>query len=132
MFEHATGIQATADSPAQEEPNQEPTWTDIRRRPATPGDCQAWSSAQSATLSHAQRRSERDWGSRGRRFKSGRPDWQSAFFEYTSTTQEPTKEPTCCATAPPQARTARATAPHQDMCQDTRTGQLTSQGAQEH
>src|SRR5262249_56817331 len=27
------------------EPIQEPTWTDFRRRPATPGDCQAWSSA---------------------------------------------------------------------------------------
>jgi len=28
-----------------------------------------------ALLSDAQRRPERDWGSRGRRFKSGRPDW---------------------------------------------------------
>ena len=29
---------------AQEEPNQEPTQADFRRRPATPGDCQARSS----------------------------------------------------------------------------------------
>src|SRR5215472_2946282 len=28
------------------EPNQEPTQADFRRRPATPGDCQAWSGAQ--------------------------------------------------------------------------------------
>ena len=27
------------------EPIQEPTWTDFRRHPATPGDCRAWSSA---------------------------------------------------------------------------------------
>jgi len=27
----------------QKEPFQEPTWTDFRRHPATPGDCQAWS-----------------------------------------------------------------------------------------
>ena len=27
------------------EPNQEPTQADIRRHPATPGDCRAWSSA---------------------------------------------------------------------------------------
>ena len=27
------------------EPNQEPTQADFRRHPATPGDCQAWSSA---------------------------------------------------------------------------------------
>jgi hypothetical protein len=31
--------------------------------------------AHRATLSHVQRRPEPDWGSRGRRFKSGRPDW---------------------------------------------------------
>jgi hypothetical protein len=48
-----------------------------------------------------------DWGSRGRRFKSGRPDWQRSFFEYTSTMQEPTKEPTCCATAPLETYTDR-------------------------
>jgi len=33
------------------------------------------------------------WGSRGRRFKSGRPDWQIDFFEYTSIPLEPSKEP---------------------------------------
>jgi hypothetical protein len=47
------------------------------------------------------------WGSRGRRFKSGRPDWQSSFFEYNYVTQEPTKEPTCCATALLEARADR-------------------------
>ena len=33
-----------ASIPAKE-PNQEPTQADTRRHPATPGDCQAWSSA---------------------------------------------------------------------------------------
>src|SRR5215475_8988900 len=84
---------------------------DIRRRPATPGDCRGWSSAHWATLSDVQRRSERDWGSRGRRFKSGRPDWHRSFFEYSYTTQEPTKKPTCCATALLEARADRVPRP---------------------
>jgi len=43
------------------------------------------------------------WGSRGRRFKSGRPDWQRIFFEYSHASQEPTNEPSCCAMALPEA-----------------------------
>src|SRR5215470_760668 len=60
------------------------------------------------------------------------PTGNMTFFEYTSTTQEPTKEPTCCATPPPQARTAPTTAPHQGRCHDSRTGKLTNQGAKDH
>ena len=36
-------------------------------------------------------------GVKGSPVKSGRPDWQSTFFEYNYALQEPTKEPSCCA-----------------------------------
>jgi hypothetical protein len=59
----------------QGEPFGEPTWTGFRRQSATPGHCSGWSSAQRALPGDVRRRPGRDWGSRGRRFKSGRPDW---------------------------------------------------------
>jgi hypothetical protein len=67
-----------SDSPGrasdQAEPFGEPTWTGFRRQSATPSHCLGWSTAQWALQSDAQRCLESDWGSRGRRFKSGRPD----------------------------------------------------------
>ena len=56
------------------EPFQEPTWADLRRRGPTLSHCRGRSSAQLAFSGHARRRPGGDWGSRGRRFKSGRPD----------------------------------------------------------
>src|SRR5579859_42489 len=44
------------------------------------------------------------WGSRGRRFKSGRPDWWLSFFEYISTLPEPAKEASPFETALLEAR----------------------------
>src|SRR5262245_37656917 len=56
------------------EPFGEPTHADFRRQPAALNEYPGWSSAQSALLGDTQRRPVGDWGSRGRRFKSGRPD----------------------------------------------------------
>ena len=52
---------------------------DIRRRPATPGDCRAWSSAHKAIPGDVQRRPDRDWGSRGRRFNPAVPTGNRTF-----------------------------------------------------
>jgi hypothetical protein len=64
----------------QGEPFGEPTWTGLRLQAATPSHRLGWSSAQWALRGDAQRCLENDWGSRGRRFKSGRPDWVNEFF----------------------------------------------------
>jgi hypothetical protein len=45
------------------------------------------------------------WGSRGRRFKSGRPDWSEACSDSERASGEPNGEPFCC--DPAMARAAR-------------------------
>ena len=47
----------------------------FRRHRATPGDCQAWSSASEPHRTTSGDAREVTGGSRDRRFKSGRPDW---------------------------------------------------------
>ena len=92
----ATGIRTTADSPR---PGRAKQRANVDTLQATPSDARRLSRLVKCPLSDAQRRPEHDWGSRGRRFKSGRPNWSLIFFEYSYSTQEPTKEPSCCATA---------------------------------
>jgi hypothetical protein len=61
-------------APDQGEPFREPTWADFGRQSAMPSPCLGCSSAQPALLGDTQQYQGCDWGSRGRRFKSGRPD----------------------------------------------------------
>jgi len=70
----------------QGEPFREPTWTGFRRPSATSSHCLGCSSARWALLGDVQRHPESDWGSRGRRFKSGRPD---CFSNASGTDWEP-------------------------------------------
>jgi hypothetical protein len=80
------------------EPNKEPTQADIRRRPATPGDCQGWSSAHGATLSHAQRRPERDWV-KGSPVQIQPSRLVVEFFRIYFCPRKPARGPSCCAMA---------------------------------
>jgi hypothetical protein len=70
-----SAIEQRTSAAGQQEPSQEPMWTDSRQRPPTLSYCSGCSSTQGALLGDAWRRPGGDWGSRGRRFKSGRPDW---------------------------------------------------------
>jgi hypothetical protein len=56
------------------EPNREPTMLDPERFQATSSPHSRCSAAYIATLSDLRQRPDRDWGSRGRGFKSRRPD----------------------------------------------------------
>jgi hypothetical protein len=55
------------------------------RQPTVSSDVQPHSrcsAAHQATLGDTRQRPDRDWGSRGRGFKSRRPDWSTDFFNF--------------------------------------------------
>jgi hypothetical protein len=70
----STNSLGTSSTARQEEPFPEPTWTDSGPQPDMLSHYLGCSSAQRDLPGDTQRRLGGDWGSRGRRFKSGRPD----------------------------------------------------------